>query len=58
MPWLRLPDGTVAHVRMGKRGAKITQRDIEAIQAMKTALDNEKTNGEPNAEVKPHQTPR
>lgn len=40
MPWIRLSDGTVAHVRLGKRGAKITQRDLEALEAAKRALDD------------------
>lgn len=41
MSFIRLPDGTVAHVRLG-RGQKLTQRDIESIQAIKDELFNHK----------------
>jgi hypothetical protein len=35
---IKLSDGTVAHVRMSKRGAKITEADIKAIEEMRDAL--------------------
>jgi hypothetical protein len=35
---VRLSDGTVVHVRMAKRGAKITEADIKAIEAVRDAL--------------------
>lgn len=41
MSFIRLPDGTVAHVRLGK-GQRLTQRDIDGIQAIKDELFNHK----------------
>lgn len=35
---ITLSDGTVAHVRMSKRGAKITEADIKAIEELRDAL--------------------
>jgi hypothetical protein len=36
--FIRLSDGSVAHVRMGKRGQKPTRRDIEALEAAAKAI--------------------
>lgn len=38
MTLIKLSDGTVAHVRMSKRGAKPTEADIKAIEAVRDAL--------------------
>jgi ribosomal protein L37AE/L43A len=38
MPYIKLSDGTVAHVRMGKRGGKPSARDIEALEAAAKAI--------------------
>jgi hypothetical protein len=38
MTTVRLSDGTVVHVRMAKRGVKITEADIKAIEEMRDAL--------------------
>lgn len=38
MTYIRLSDGTIAHVRMGKRGAKPTEADIKAIEEVRDAL--------------------
>jgi|HubBroStandDraft_6_1064221.scaffolds.fasta_scaffold216534_5 hypothetical protein len=35
---IKLSDGTPVHVRLAKRGQKITPRDIEAIEAVRDAL--------------------
>jgi hypothetical protein len=35
---ITLSDGTVAHVRMSKRGAKLTEADIKAIEDARDAL--------------------
>lgn len=35
---IKLSDGTVAHVRMSKRGAKVTEADIKAIEELRDAL--------------------
>jgi hypothetical protein len=50
---VRLSDGTIVHVRLSKRGAKLTARDIEAIEAMRDALYAERirmrqTGGDPD----------
>lgn len=42
MSYIKLNDGTVAHVRMGKRGGKITPADIQAIESVRDALFNHK----------------
>jgi hypothetical protein len=39
MPFIRLSDGTVAHVRLGKRGARLTQRDMDALEALALAVN-------------------
>jgi hypothetical protein len=36
---IKLSDGTVAHVRMGKRGQKPSPRDIEALEAAVKAIN-------------------
>ena len=38
MTTVRLSDGTVAHVRMAKRGAKPTEAEIKAIEEMRDLL--------------------
>ena len=38
MPFIKLSDGTVAHVRMGNRGAKPTEADIRALEECAKAL--------------------
>jgi hypothetical protein len=38
MTTVRLSDGTVVHVSMSKRGAKITEADIKAIEEVRDAL--------------------
>jgi hypothetical protein len=35
---VRLSDGTWVHVRMSKRGAKLTEADIKAIEEVRDAL--------------------
>lgn len=35
---IKLSDGTVAHVRLSKRGAKLTAADIKAIEEMRDCL--------------------
>ena len=42
MPFIKLSDGTIAHVRMGKRGAKLSERDIKAIEEVRGALQRSK----------------
>lgn len=37
MPWLKLKDGTVAHVKLGGRGAKLTTKDFEALRELAEA---------------------
>lgn len=37
---MKLPDGTLVHVRMSKRGAKITPADLAAIQDMRDLIFN------------------
>lgn len=38
MTRIRLSDGTIAHVRLSKRGAKVTEADIKAIEELRDAL--------------------
>ena len=50
---VKLSDGSVAHVRMSKRGAKLTAADIKAIEEMRHCLLNERmrmrqTGGDPD----------
>jgi hypothetical protein len=40
MPFVRLPDGRVAHVSMGRRGQVPTAKDLEALLAAAQALDD------------------
>lgn len=39
---IKLSDGTVAHVRIAKRGAKLSDRDVRAIESVRDALFNHK----------------
>jgi hypothetical protein len=37
VPWIVLKDGTQVHVTMAKRGAKLTEKDIEALRELAEA---------------------
>lgn len=38
MPWIKLKDGSTAHVTMGRRGGKLTARDIAAFEELAECL--------------------
>jgi hypothetical protein len=37
VPWLALKDGTQIHVTMAKRGAKLSEKDIEVLREIAEA---------------------
>lgn len=50
---VKLSDGSYAHVRMSKRGAKITEADIKAIEELRDVLRDHRirmrqTGGDPD----------
>ena len=46
MPFIKLKDGTVAHVRLAKHGATLTARDQAAFEALAQALRDHNKGGE------------